>query len=138
MPMPPVTIVDRIGAIGGASMMACFIFGIGFFLHRAISKDSPTKRIQGRPIVWWVTALMFLGSCYGAWMADNQRYYLHEVVGGMGGFGLLAGLCVGNIHGFIDLWRSRNNRDGLSAGADMTGNVSSEDDGNPYSPPRSL
>ena len=71
-------------------------------------------------------------------MADNQRYYLHEVVGGMGGFGLLAGLCVGNIHGFIDLWRSRNNRDGLSAGADMTGNVSSEDDGNPYSPPRSL
>jgi hypothetical protein len=101
--MPPVTIVDRIGAIGGASMMACFIFGIGFFLHRAISKGSPTKRIQGRPIVWWVTALMFLGSCYGAWMADNQRYYLHEVVGGMGGFGLLAGLCVGNIHGFIDL-----------------------------------
>ena len=71
-------------------------------------------------------------------MADNQRYYLHEVVGGMGGFGLLAGLAVGNIHGFIDLWRSRKNADGLSVGADRTGIVSAEDDGNPYSPPRSL
>ena len=138
MPMPPVLIADRIGAIGNAAMMACFIFSIGFFLHRAISKDSPRKRIQGRPIVWWVTALMFLGSCYGAWMADNQRYYLHEVVGGMGGFGLLAGLAVGNIHGFIDLWRSRKNADGLSVAADRTGIVSAEDDGNPYSPPRSL
>lgn len=30
-------------------------------------------------------------------MADNQRYILDEVVGGMGGFGLLAGLCVTNL-----------------------------------------
>ncbi len=79
--MPPVTIADRIGSIGGAAMMACFIFGIGFLLHRAISKDSPTKRIHGRPIVWWVTALMFLGSATErGWLTIKSTIYMKSLV----------------------------------------------------------
>lgn len=93
----PVTIDDRITAIGGAAIMGCIVFAVGFAIHKAISRNSEIKRIQGRPIVWWVTILYFLGACLGAWMADNQRYILDEVVGGMGGFGLLAGLCVTNL-----------------------------------------
>jgi hypothetical protein len=136
MPIAPVTVVDRFGAIGGAAMMTIIVFGIAHALHWAISKDSISKRVQGRPIVWWVNALMFLGSCFGAWMADNQRYYLHEVVGGMGGFGLLAGLFIGNIHGFIDLYRSR-----LSPQQPSETELIRNDDQdleNPYSPPRTL
>jgi len=79
---------------------------------------------------------MFLGSCFGAWMADNQRYYLHEVVGGMGGFGLLAGLLIGNIHGFIDLYRSRVSPQ-QTPGNELTRTQPLDDqvNENPYSPP---
>jgi carbon starvation protein CstA len=137
MPNPPVTMADRVGAIGGAAMMACVVFGVAYALHRAISKDSPRKRVQGRPIVWWVSLFMFLGSCFGAWMADNQRYYLHEVVGGMGGFGLLTGLLIGNIHGFIDLYRSRLSPK-QTPELELTRHRTLDDKDleNPYSPPR--
>ena len=139
MPIAPVTIADRLSAIGGAAMMACIVFGVAYALHRAISKDSPGKRIQGRPIAGWVSLSFFLGSCFGAWMADNQRYYLHEVVGGMGGFGLLAGLLIGNIHGFFNLYRSRVSQQ-TATGIEVTRTQSHVDqhDGNPYSPPRIL
>lgn len=139
MPNPPVTIADRIAAVGGAATMALIVFAIGFAIHKAISKKSPNKRIQGRPIVWWVTVLMFLGSCFGAWMADNQRYYLYEVVGGMGGFGLLAGLLIGNVHGFVDLYRARTSTSETSK--TTFDRILNSDEGhvaNPYTPPRTL
>jgi carbon starvation protein CstA len=137
IPNLPVTIGERLVAISIAAMFACIVYGIAFGLHSAISKDSPSKRIQGRPIAWWVTGLMFLGSCVGAWMADNQSYYLHEVVGGMGGFGLLTGLVIGNVHGFVDLLRARATRsfaptDHLDSGSFST----DRDNENPYAPPR--
>ena len=137
MPNPPVTIADRVDAIGGAAMVACVVFGVAYALHKAISKDSPRKRVQGRPIVWWVSVLLFLGSCFGAWIADNQRYYLHEVVGGMGGFGLLIGLFIGNIHGFIDLYRSRFSPKQTTE-FELTRHQALDDKDlqNPYSPPR--
>ena len=89
-PRFPVTIDDRMTAICGAAMMACIVFAVGFAIHKAISKNSEIKRIQGHPIVW------------RAWMADNRRNHLNEVVGGMGGFGSLAGLAIGNIHGSVE------------------------------------
>lgn len=135
----PVTLADRINAVGVAAMMAFLVFAIGFVIHKAISKDSPNKRIQGRPIVWWVTILMFSGSCYGAWIADNQRYYLHEVVGGMGGFGLIGGLLIGNAHGFLDLYRERISKSKASD-ASLHQSLPSDEirTENPYIPPRAL
>ena len=136
MPNAPLTTADRVGAMGSAAMMACVVLGVAYALHRAISKDSPSKRVFGRPIVWWVSLLMFLGSCFGAWMADNQRYYLHEVVGGMGGFGLLIGLLIGYIHGFIDLYRARSSPQQTPA-IELTRypTLDDQDPENPYAPP---
>jgi carbon starvation protein CstA len=134
----PVTIDDRMTAIGGAAMMACIVFAVGFAIYKAISKSSESKRIQGRPIVWWVTILYFLGACLGAWMADNQKYYLNEVVGGMGGFGLLAGLAIGNVHGFLDLHRTQRIQAKLMVDPTDQGSSNSQasSDKNPYAPPR--
>jgi hypothetical protein len=135
MPNPAVTMIDRISAIFIAAIMASMIFAIAFALHKAITKDSPRKRIQGQPIIWWVTGMMFFGACYGAYLADNQSYYLHEVVGGMGGFGLLAGLAIGNVHGFVNLFRTRKltaeRPDLMAPQSDQNCNK------NPYAPPRS-
>lgn len=102
----PIGFVERITAIGGAAIFALVIFGVASLLHRAISNNDDRKRIQGRPVRWWVTGLYFIGAVVGAILADNQRYYLHEVVGGTGGFGILAGLVIGNFHGWINLLRS--------------------------------
>lgn len=107
VPNPTITVAERLGAIGLAAIMAGMVFGIALGLYAAISQKSPSKRIQGRPVVGWVTILTFAGSCFGVWLADNQQYYLHEVVGGMGGFGLLAGLLVGNLHGLLNLYWTR-------------------------------
>jgi carbon starvation protein CstA len=136
-PISPVTLDDRITAIGGAAMMACIIFAIGLAIHKAISKNSDSKRIQGRRIVWWVTILYFLGACLGAWMADNQKYYLNEVVGGMGGIGLLIGLGIGNLHGFLDLLRTRRGQmKALEPCSEAFSRSHSANDTNPYTPPR--
>jgi carbon starvation protein CstA len=136
-PNPPVTIGERLGAIGIAAMMACMVCGIACGLHSAISKNAPKKRIQGRPIAWWVTGLMFSGSSLGAWMADNQSYYLHEVVGGLGGFGLLIGLAIGNLHGFVDLYRARTTNTISSEGHVGTGTHSTDlHETNPYASPK--
>ena len=135
MPNPTVTMIDRLSAISIAAMMASIIFAIGFALHKAITKDSPRKRIQGQPIIWWVTGMMFFGACYGAYIADNQSYYLHEVVGGMGGFGLLGGLAIGNVHGFVNLFRTRK------PPAESSDTLAPQKDerqiDNPYAPPKS-
>ena len=136
-PNPPVTIAERLGAISIAAMMACMIFGIAYGLHSAISKNSPNKRIQGRPIAWWVTFFMFSGSCIGAWIADNQSYYLYEVVGGLGGFGLLIGLAIGNIHGFVDLYRARRTKVNRSQGLVDSRTLQADlFETNPYESPR--
>ena len=138
-PNPPVTIAEKIGAISIAAVLACMVFGIAYGLHSAISKNSSIKRIQGRPIAWWVTFLMFSGSCLGAWIADNQSYYLHEVVGGLGGFGLLIGLAIGNIHGFVDLYRARTSHTNSSEGLVDSSTLSTDlHDMNPYAPPRKI
>jgi hypothetical protein len=68
-------------------------------------------------------------------MADNHRYYLHEVVGGMGGFGILAGLLIGNIHGFINLYRARETP---AIELARTQPLNDPDNENPYFPPRIL
>ncbi len=139
MPDSPVTMADRVAAISSSAMMTLIVFAIGFAIHKAISRTSESKRIQGRPVICWVTILMFLGSCLGAWMADNQRYYLHEVVGGMGGFGLLAGLLIGNVHGFVDLYRARTSKLKASkASIPRSLTTDLQDDLNPYTPPRML
>lgn len=134
---PPVTLVERLGAIGMAAIMACMIFGIAYGLHSAISKNSPTKRIQGGPVAWWVTASMFVGSCFGAWIADNQSYYLHEVVGGMGGFGLLIGLTIGNLHGLVNLyWVRSTDESGPEMRGDAVSVATDSHEKNPYESPR--
>lgn len=86
----PVTIDDRYTTICNAAMTKSIVFPNGFDSRKTISKNSELKRIQGHSIAWW------------AWMADNQRNHLNEVVGGVGGFGLLAGLAIGNIHGSVE------------------------------------
>jgi len=133
----PVTIAERFSAIGGAAIFAFVIFGAATLLHHAISKDDDRKRIQGRPIRWWVTGLYLVGAIAGAILADNKQYYMHEVVGGLGGFGILAGLLVGNVHGGISLLSSpdldpEGGGDGLSTGMSIS---RVHDDGNPYAPP---
>ena len=135
----PVTIAERFAAFGGAAIFACVIFSVATLLHHAISRNDDRKRIQGRPIRWWVTGLYLVGAFTGALIADNEQYYMHEVVGGFGGFGILGGLLVGNVHGGINLLPSTKldrGSDGdtrsLSAGmAPQHGH----DDGNPYAPP---
>ena len=137
IPNPPVTIAERLGAISIAAMMACMVFGIAYGLHSAISKNSPNKRIQGRPIPLWVTVFTLLGSCLGAWIADNQSYYLHEVVGGLGGFGLLIGLAIGNIHGFVDLYRARTTNMNCSVGVVDSRKLQTDlHETNPYASPK--
>ena len=136
-PNSPITIDDRMAAVGGAAVMACIVFAVGFVIHKAISKSSDRKRIQGRPIVWWVTTLYFLGACLGAWMADNQKYYLNEVVGGIGGFGLLAGLAIGNVHGFLDLHRAKRiQAETVAISSDQISPSQASSDENPYATPR--
>jgi hypothetical protein len=73
-------------------------------LHRAISKHDPVKRIQGEPIRYWVTACYLLGAGWGAVIANNVNYVMHEVVGGMGGFGILVGWAIGMVHGFARMF----------------------------------
>lgn len=137
MPLTPLTIADRIAAIGGAAIVCSIVLCVGFAIHQAIAARSPAKRIHGRPIVWWVTFLMFLGSCLGAWIADNQRYHLREVVGGMGGFGLLAGLVVGNAHGWISLNRAKNTAASQASDPLSETSITAKPyAGNPYVPPQ--
>ncbi|MEM1228794.1 MAG: hypothetical protein AAGJ40_24175 [Planctomycetota bacterium] len=115
------------------------IFGIATLLQLAIGKTDERKRIQGRPVRWWVTALFTIGAIAGALIADNSKYYLHEIVGGLGGFGILAGLLVGNVHGWINLMLAP---DSATAQDDSSDSIQDEglsrsqhEDGNPYSPP---
>jgi len=137
LPNPPVTLAERLGAIGISALMACMVFGVAYGLHSAISKNSPNKHIQGRPIAWWVTFFMFMGSCLVAWIADNQSYYLHEVVGGMGGFGLLIGLAIGNVNGLLNLYRARQiQTETLEICSDAIPHTQAPNDKNPYAPPR--
>ncbi len=105
MPRLSVTMADRLGAIGSAAIIALMVFGIASLLYYAISKNDCRKKIQGKPVRWWVTMMYMAGATLGACLADNQQYRMHEIVGGMGGFGLLAGLAIGNVHGAIDLFR---------------------------------
>ena len=137
MPTIPVTLSDRFNAVCGAGLMASVLFGIATLLHLAISKKDVRKRVQGQPIRWWVSSMFLIGAIYGSWLADNKRYYMHEVVGGMGGFGLLIGLVAGNIHGAIHLFRFRDETNGISS---QLPNVAKEPQAeplqNPYAPPR--
>ncbi len=135
----PVTIAERFSAFSGAAVCACMIFAVATLLHHAISRNDDRKRIQGRPIRWWVTALYLVGAIAGAILADNKQYYMHEVDGGLGGFGILAGLLVGNVHGGINLLLSpnpdrRSGGDTRSLSAGMAPHHD-HDDGNPYAPP---
>ena len=135
----PVTIAERFAAFGGAAIFACVIFGVATLLHHAISRNDDRKRIQGRPIRWWVTGLYLVGAIAGAILADNEQYYMHEVVGGLGGFGILAGLLVGNAHGGINLLLStklerRLDSDTRPLSAEMEPHRG-YDEGNPYAPP---
>lgn len=135
----PVTFAERLSACGGAAMCALVIFGIASLLHHAISKNDERKRIQGRPIRWWVTGLFLVGAIAGAMLADNKQYFLREIVGGLGGFGLLVGLFIGNVHGGINLLltpaaqrSSDEETRTLPIGTPMTPTYN---DGNPYAPP---
>ena len=137
MPTIPVTLMDRFNAVCGAGLAASVIFGISTLLHLAISKHDARKRVQGQPIRWWAASLFLLGALFGAWLADNHRYYIHEVVGGMGGFGLLIGLVAGNIHGAFSLTRFRATTDGISSLLpNLAKEPQSEQLQNPYAPPR--
>ena len=83
--------------------------------------------------------MFLIGAFFGAWLADNERYHIHEVVGGMGGFGILAGLIAGNIHGAINLSRFRGASTGTSLPLLVVSNVlTAHQSQNPYDPPRSL
>ncbi|WP_413432612.1 hypothetical protein [Crateriforma spongiae] len=135
----PVTIAERFAALGGAAIFACLIFGVATLLHHAISKNDDRKRIQGRPIRWWVTGLYLVGAIVGALLADNEQYYMHEVVGGLGGFGILGGLLVGNVHGGINLLLLTkldrgSDRDTRSLSTGLAPHHA-HDDRNPYAPP---
>ncbi|MEM1226295.1 MAG: hypothetical protein AAGJ40_11395 [Planctomycetota bacterium] len=138
MPITPLTIDDRLSVIGGALAMATLIFGIATLLHQAISKNDERKRIQGGPIRWWVTGLYSIGAAAGALLADNRQYYMHEIVGGLGGFGILIGLLVGHIHGGIRLLLTRDHEfapedDGESL---AVGSRVRAERKNPYAPPQ--
>ncbi|MEM1228799.1 MAG: hypothetical protein AAGJ40_24200 [Planctomycetota bacterium] len=135
----PVTFAERISAIGGVLVVALAIFGIATLLQHAIGKTDERKRIQGRPVRWWVTALFTIGATTGALIADNSQYYLHEIVGGLGGFGILAGLLFGNVHGGISLMLAPDSPTSKDAESDSIQHEglsrAQHEDGNPYSPP---
>lgn len=126
--MTSITLLDRLAAFGGAALMGCIIFVVARSLHLAISRDDERKRIQGTPIIHWVTVCYFVGAIWGCVIADNVSYYTHEVVGGMGGFGILVGWVIGMGHGFVRLAfdRSRTFESKGHSKADPT---------NPYAPP---
>ncbi|WP_037253453.1 hypothetical protein [Rhodopirellula europaea] len=134
----PVTFDERLSAIGGVFVVALVIFGIATLLQYAIGKTDERKRIQGRPVRWWVTALFTIGAITGALIADNSQYYLHEIVGGLGGFGILGGLLAGNVHGGINLMLKPDTatvRDDNPDSSGEEGRSRRPEDGNPYSPP---
>ena len=133
---PIISLADRMMWVGGSLLFALAVFAIATVIHFAISRNDARKRIQGQSIRWWVSAMCFVGACYGAWFADNQRYYINEVVGGMSGMGLLVGLFAGNVHGAVNFMRVR----GTQADSAFGGPISPEqtsliDRGNPYAPP---
>ncbi len=128
-----VTLPERIGFIAISAGMAVVIFALAKLIHRAISKNDFRKEVHGQPICWWVSLSYFVGACFGVFIADNHRYVLHEVVGGMGGFGLLGGLMAGSIHGTIRLLRLKSR--GPTDIDRATPIPTSNDDCNPYAPP---
>jgi 4-amino-4-deoxy-L-arabinose transferase-like glycosyltransferase len=125
-----------VNAICGAGVAALVLFGIATLLHFAIAKQDARKRIQGQPVRWWVSLMFLVGAVFGAFLADNKRYYLHEVVGGMGGFGLLVGLVAGNIHGALNLFRFRDEKNGPVVLPHDSAETMAEQSQNPYAPPR--
>ena len=136
-PKAPVSLDDRIAALGGSAIAAGIVFMVCFAFYAVISKGSDTKLIQGRPVVWWVPGLYFLGACFGVCLADNERYYLSEVVGGMGGFGLLTGLAVGNLHGFLNLRKAQLvQREKKETEVESSPYSAADNDPNPYRPPK--
>jgi len=135
----PVTFDERLSAIGGVLVVAFVIFCIATLLQYAIGKTDQRKRIQGRPVRWWVTALFTIGGITGALIADNRQYYLNEIVGGLGGFGILGGLLAGNVHGGINLMLTPDSTTARHEDASVLREQSQprvkREDGNPYSPP---
>ncbi len=79
--------------------------------------------------------MTFIGSCYGVYIADNIKYYLDEVVGGMGGFGILIGLAVGNVHGFVDLIRHERKKKLFGTETVNSRLTFDVDRSHPYAPP---
>lgn len=134
---PIISLADRMMWVGGSLIFALIVFVTATGIHFAISRNDEKKWIQGQPIRWWVSAMCFIGACYGAWFADNQRYYINEVVGGMSGMGLLVGLVAGNVHGAIRLMRvPRTQPKSVVNGPISPATMSLTGRENPYSPPR--
>jgi hypothetical protein len=132
-----ISLADRMMWVGGSLIFALMVFATATVIHFAISRNDPRKRIQGQPIRWWVSVMCFIGACYGAWFADNQRYYINEVVGGMSGMGLLVGLVAGNVHGAIRLMRvPRTQPESVVSGHVSPATMNVTDRENPYAPPR--
>lgn len=50
-PKDPVSLDDRIAALGGSAIAAGIVFMVCLAFYAVISKGSYTKRIQGRPVV---------------------------------------------------------------------------------------
>ncbi len=79
--------------------------------------------------------MTFIFSCYGAYIADNITYHLGEVVGGMGGFGILIGLAVGNVHGIVNLIRHERRKRPVNAETVSNRLTFDVDRSNPYAAP---
>ncbi len=132
--LPP-TADERLAALRAAAVIALvgFAFAKGFLYFR--SRGNRAKHTRGGPICWWMPLGYFVGFAWGVWIADNKSYYLGEVTGGLGGFGLLIGLAIGWIHGSLNL--NHNQRSELVGGALEQPLVKQTEDGNPYRSPMS-
>jgi hypothetical protein len=122
----PITWLDRISMIAASGFVAALIYGIAFLIWKANSRkanSTPRERrdsaasppfdrsvermIQGKPTPMSAAVCYWFGATFGAYYAVSGRDYLHEVSGGFGGFGLIAGLIIGNVIGLFQLrtWR---------------------------------
>ena len=84
------------------AMMTGMAFGVATGVSALVGRGSATHRRRGRYVVGWVTGGVLLGGGLALWEVDaaSARYF-HEFGNSYMCIGLIAGVLVGNVHGFL-------------------------------------
>ena len=112
----------------GVAFISSITWGIGRGLHAAISRPNERKRIHGQFIPEWVGGTVLASGIAGLLYFGPVPNVPSPPSGGMAAFGILGGLILGTIHGWIRM---------ACLAPDITGPVGGvpPDSTNPYEPP---